>query len=467
MKRLRRSRRTAVLTIAILGALGGGASAYFTATGTGTAAALVGTLDAPSNVTATAASGGATVTWDAPSAQTAPPRYSLLRNTSGATPAPVCDTTTSTSCTDPGLPDGTYTYTVVAEYRSFSAGADSNAVTVRDDSTAPAVTLTPPANAPPATTTIGGAAGNPAGDPSTMPVKIHDGTGTAGTGTVDTGTAGTGTAVIADQTPSLTGDRTGPAAAAPSDLAKPALRTLQMFDSDANGKIDEVKATFSETLEASNATAPWTLTNVPSGGSLGAVSTSGTGATLSINEGDGGADTSVGSFKVALAASPRAIRDSDGDQAGFVATTPSDLAGPVLMTATSDSGTTTNLMQAGDTLALTFSEALDPSSVPASPDVTESRSSSAGTLTIPGLISPTPIGFEYLDDSGDSATSSTTAALTGQTVTATLGTLTTNGAAAAGSGGASVFPAASLKDPAGNAAASAAPAIARLVSPLF
>ncbi len=63
-----------------------------------------------------------------------------------------------------------------------------------------------------------------------------------------------------------------------------------MFDSDANGKVDEVKATFSETLEASNATAPWTLTNVPSDGTLGAVSTSGTGATLSINEGDGAAE---------------------------------------------------------------------------------------------------------------------------------------------------------------------------------
>jgi len=465
----------AVLTIVILGALGGGASAYFRATGAGTASALVGRLNSPSNVTATAASGGATVTWDAPSAETVPLRYSLLRNTSGATPAPVCDTTASTSCTDPGLPDGAYTYTVVAEYRTFSASAHSNVVTVGDDDTAPALTPTSPADAAAtatATTTIGGAAGNVAGDPSTVPVKIHDGTGiadtgTAGSGTTDTGTAGTGTTDPADQTPDVSGDQRGPAATAPSDPAKPALRTLQMFDSDANGKVDEVKATFSETLQTSNATAPWTLTNVPSGGTLGAVSTSGTGATLSINEGDGAADTSVGSFKVALAASPSAIRDSAANRASFGATTPSDLAGPVLMIATSDSGTTTNLMQAGDTLALTFSEALAPSSVPAGPDVTESRSAGTGTLTIAGLITPTAIGLEYLDKSGDSATSSTTSALTDQTVTATLGTLTTDGTVAAGSGGASIFPAASLKDPAGNAAASAAPATARPVSPLF
>jgi hypothetical protein len=240
-----------------------------------------------------------------------------------------------------------------------------------------------------------------------------------------------------------------------------------MLDRNANGKVDEIKATFDETLAASSATEPWTLTNVPSGGTLSAVSTSGNSATLTIDEGSHAADTAVGSFKVALAASAGAIRDTTGNEASFVATTPSDLAGPVLMTARSDGTTTPNLMQTADTLVLTFSEALAPSSVPASPDVTESRSSSTGTLKIPGLIAPTTIDVTYLDTRGDSATSSTTSELTGETVTVTLGTLTTDGSAAAGSDGASIFPAASLKDPAGNAAASAAPATARLASPLF
>ncbi|MEA2221670.1 MAG: hypothetical protein QOH83_46, partial [Solirubrobacteraceae bacterium] len=263
------------------------------------------------------------------------------------------------------------------------------------------------------------------------------------------------------------GNQASFAATAPSDLAAPTLSGLQMVDSDANGKVDEVRATFDEPLATSTATAPWTLTNVPSGGTLRAVSTSGTVVTLTIDEGSDAADTSVGSFKVALAASPSAIRDAAGNQASLAATAPRDLAGPVLMTATSAGGTATNLMQPGDTLALTFSEALAPSSVPAGPDVTESRSSSTATLAIAGLITPTTIDVEYLDESGDSATFSTASALTNRTVTVTLDTGTANGSVPADSGGASILPAASLKDPAGNPAASAAPAAARRVSRLF
>ena len=41
-----------------------------------------------------------------------------------------------------------------------------------------------------------------------------------------------------------------------------------MRDVDANGKVDRVLATFSESLQPSTDTAPWTLTNVPSGGTL-------------------------------------------------------------------------------------------------------------------------------------------------------------------------------------------------------
>ena len=46
---------------------------------------------------------------------------------------------------------------------------------------------------------------------------------------------------------------------------------------------------------------PWTLTNVPSGGSLSAVSVSGATATLTLSEGPSAASTAMGSFKVALA----------------------------------------------------------------------------------------------------------------------------------------------------------------------
>ena len=110
--------------------------------------------------------------------------------------------------------------------------------------------------------------------------------------------------------------------------APPAMVSLEMFDANANGKVDQVKATFSENLASSTATAPWTLVNVPSGGTLASVSVSGTIATLTINEGAGAANTAVGTFTVALAASATGIRDAAGNQSSFAATTPADKAAP-------------------------------------------------------------------------------------------------------------------------------------------
>lgn len=112
------------------------------------------------------------------------------------------------------------------------------------------------------------------------------------------------------------------------DRTAPAKTTLQMFDTNGNGKIDRVTATFGETLAASSATAPWTLANAPSGATLASVSTSGTIATLTLTEGAGAADTAVGTFTVALAASATGIRDAAGNQSSFTATAPTDLAAP-------------------------------------------------------------------------------------------------------------------------------------------
>ena len=85
------------------------------------------------------------------------------------------------------------------------------------------------------------------------------------------------------------------AAAAPTDGAKPVLVTMTMQDTNANGKVDRVTAVFSETLAAYTAgNAPWTLANVPSGGTLASVAVATTTATLTINEGAGAANTAVG-----------------------------------------------------------------------------------------------------------------------------------------------------------------------------
>ncbi|HEX2784578.1 MAG TPA: hypothetical protein VHN36_13415, partial [Ilumatobacteraceae bacterium] len=118
-------------------------------------------------------------------------------------------------------------------------------------------------------------------------------------------------------------------ATAPIDAASPALITKQFFDTDANGKVDKVTLVFSENLAAyTAATTPWTLTNVPSGGTLASVAVATTTATLTITEGAGAADTSPGSFTVALASNAGGVRDSAGNLSSFAGTTPADKATP-------------------------------------------------------------------------------------------------------------------------------------------
>ncbi len=147
------------------------------------------------------------------------------------------------------------------------------------------------------------------------------------------------------------------AATSPADGARPVLvsGTLVMRDIDGNGKVDRVLATFSETLEPSTDTAPWTLTAVPSAGSLSSVSTSGATATLVLAEGAGAQNTAVGSFRVVLAASATGIRDAAANQASFGSTAPVDQATPVLVSLVMQD---VNVNGKVDRVLATFSESL-------------------------------------------------------------------------------------------------------------
>ena len=145
----------------------------------------------------------------------------------------------------------------------------------------------------------------------------------------------------------------------------PTLAGLTMLDNNDNGRVDTVQATFSSAVSCMDpCTAPWTLVNVPSGGSLASVAVSGTTATLSLNEGSGAQDTSVGAFTVALTASPSGIVDAiDAGQASFTATPPSDGAGPVPVGYETTNVLTPGFMEPGDTFTVTFSEPIDPATV--------------------------------------------------------------------------------------------------------
>ena len=138
-------RRILVCALLVLGLLAGIASAFFSAPGSGTASATVGTLNEPTNVVATATPGSSTVgiSWTASAGPLSPQGYYVLRDGSiaacGTSPSSL---TALTSCNDTGVPNGTYTYTVVARFHSFTAAsAASNQVTVSADNIAPTVTV--------------------------------------------------------------------------------------------------------------------------------------------------------------------------------------------------------------------------------------------------------------------------------------------------------------------------------------
>ena len=126
MRRRRRSWLAGVLAAAVLAAIGGTAIAYFASEGVGTASAAVSKLSAPPTITAATPAVGGTVTlaWSAVSAPgSGAVKYFVTRD--GGDPGGTCAApavpVATTNCTDSGLAPGTYTYTVTAVWRSWSA----------------------------------------------------------------------------------------------------------------------------------------------------------------------------------------------------------------------------------------------------------------------------------------------------------------------------------------------------------
>jgi hypothetical protein len=118
----------------------GTADAFWSARGAGNGRATTGTLAAPAVTGLLSAPGQASVliSWSAGSGSPTPTGYYLSRtNTGTGRAAPACGTSAAqpvkgTSCLDGKVPNGQYTYTVVALYRSWTAtSAPSPPVTVR------------------------------------------------------------------------------------------------------------------------------------------------------------------------------------------------------------------------------------------------------------------------------------------------------------------------------------------------
>ena len=129
--------------------------AYWTAGGTGTASATVGSLTAPTNVVGTVTPGNSdvAVTWTGMTTPTggAVDGYYVERFVGCGRRVPACASSplallpsTPTSCSDLDVPDGAYTYKVTAVFSSWTAtSAASSLVTVN---TALHFTVTAPAS---------------------------------------------------------------------------------------------------------------------------------------------------------------------------------------------------------------------------------------------------------------------------------------------------------------------------------
>jgi hypothetical protein len=150
-----------------------------------------------------------------------------------------------------------------------------------------------------------------------------------------------------------------------TNLGYPAPLSMSMYDRDTDGRVDQVVLNFSENVSCSDpCLSPWTLSGVPSGGSLQDVSISAGTVTLNLTEGGGAPDTSVGGFTISLANDPvNGVVGGLGTAARFGATSPADLAAPVPVSLSSSPGAQKGVMEAGDTFTVGFSEAIAPSSV--------------------------------------------------------------------------------------------------------
>lgn len=392
-----RPRRLVLLLALVIAASTVGAWAFWTAAGAGVSAASTGALDAATISVPSSAVNSIAVTWsqqatlNPTSALNSLVTYSVERKLAGGTYAAVASGGCSgakargtTSCSDVPPATGSYTYRVVAAFRTWTAtSAETGSVAFLLDTVAPTVLSINRADASPTNASsvswtatfsepvtgvgasdfllaragglTGGAITGVTGSGTTYTVTASTGSGdgTLGLDLLDDDSITDAAANALGGTGSGNGNLSGQTYTV--DRTPPSLVSLSALDTNADGKIDRVSATFSETLPASTATAPWTLANVPSAGSLSSVSTSGAVATLTLNAGAGAADTSVGTFTVALAASATGMRDGAGNQASFAATAPSDGAAPVRLSLTMLDNDSNGKV---DRVTASFSEAL-------------------------------------------------------------------------------------------------------------
>jgi Bacterial Ig-like domain len=263
--------------------------ASFPAGGSGSGAARAQTANAGNAPAASASGTSVTVSWSAStlSGGGAVDGYLVKRyDTSNAlqtTGANCAGTVAALTCTENGVPGGTWQYSVTPVKANWH-GAESLKTSVTVDTVPPAVTLTSPANgtftnvnAP----ALSGAAGNAPGDSNTVTAKIYQGTGTGGSvlQTINVTRSGatwtTTAAALADGTYTAQATQTDTAGNTGTSSANtftidatpptPTALTLANGSSGTVGKVDpkkdSVTVTFSEKLRVSSMCNTWSNDN--------------------------------------------------------------------------------------------------------------------------------------------------------------------------------------------------------------
>jgi prepilin-type N-terminal cleavage/methylation domain-containing protein len=261
-------------------------------------------------------------------------------------------------------------------------------------------------------------------------------------------TFATGFTVAMDAYPDAVHDNNGNFAAWPvtpvGDGVAPELRSLLSQDTNHDGRLDEILATFSEPLQSSTITSQWTMirpTSWPSRPVVTNVSVGGSVATLTIRSTlNSGApvpfDTAAAGLRatLALALPGTGIRDAAGNRSAFSNRLVTDGMAPLLRnvagTMVFNHGTTAGLFESGDSLTATFTEPL-PSAGAAAVTVVLTRAPAGptATLDIPGLTNgAVDVGTNtYFTAAGGTASWSANVSRSGAAVTVTL-TSTCSGA---------------------------------------
>jgi hypothetical protein len=263
--------------------------ASFPAGGLGSGAARAQTANAGNPPAASASGTSVTVSWSAStlSGGGAVDGYLVKRydasNALQTTGANCAGTVAALTCTENGVPGGTWQYSVTPVKANWH-GAESLKTSVTVDTVPPAVTLTSPANgtftnvnAP----ALSGAAGNAPGDSNTVTAKIYQGAGTGGSvlQTINVTRSGatwtTTAAALADGTYTAQAAQTDTAGNTGTSSANtftvdatpptPTALTLANGSGGTVGKVDpkkdSVTITFSEKLRVSSMCNTWSNDN--------------------------------------------------------------------------------------------------------------------------------------------------------------------------------------------------------------